>query len=125
MYDKAIGKINKLVGELAGSKVQSSEIRFEMSRLRARIKQLQVEKEKQEAHVKSVLEQLKRESVHWFSGASQSSPQVLAAQLHDHCFYPRAIQSPADAVFVAKFIRLAHDFGTPGFSTALTYNTVS
>lgn len=46
----------------------------------------------------------------------------LAIQLHQYCFYPRAVLSPCDAVFVAKFIRMAHDLGTAGFSTLFVYN---
>lgn len=45
--------------------------------------------------------------------------------MHQYCFYPRALLTPSDAMFVAKFIRLAHDLGTIGFSTVYAYNNVS
>lgn len=48
----------------------------------------------------------------------------LASQLHQYCFYPRSLLTPSDAVFVAKFIRTAHDLGTIGFSTVFAYNNV-
>jgi THO complex subunit 2 len=38
----------------------------------------------------------------------------LGTQLHQFCFYPRALMTPSDAVFVAKMIRTMHDLGTNG-----------
>jgi hypothetical protein len=49
----------------------------------------------------------------------------LALQLHQFCFYPRALLTPSDAVFVAKMIRTMHDLGTPGFNTVFAYMQVS
>jgi hypothetical protein len=49
----------------------------------------------------------------------------LAIQLHQFCFYPRALMTPSDAVFVAKMIRTMHDLGTNGFTTVFAYMQVS
>ena len=49
----------------------------------------------------------------------------LANQLHQNCLYPRAIQSPSDALFVPRFIRLIHDLGTPNLTTIFLYGNVS
>ena len=49
----------------------------------------------------------------------------LAIQLHQNCFYPRALLNPSDAVFVAKMIRTMHDLGTNGFTTVFAYMHVS
>jgi hypothetical protein len=50
--------------------------------------------------------------------------RLLSLQLHQYCFYPRAILTPSDAVFVARFIRVAHDLGAAGFSTLFAYSNV-
>lgn len=76
-----------------------------------------------EKHVQAVRARLQEECRNWFnSDVDQQREGLIARQLHDHCFYNRAVNSPADAMFVARFIRLAHDFGTPGFSAALAYS---
>lgn len=126
MYDKAVDRINQLLRDLTGPAVKdTAEIRSERARLQARIRLLQAEKTKREAHVQRVRDQLQAESGQWFnSQVVEKAGGALAAQLHDRCFYPRAIDSPEGAVFVAKFIRMAHDFNVPGFSTMLAYNLV-
>lgn len=48
----------------------------------------------------------------------------LSIQLHQFCFYPRALMTPSDAVFVAKMIRTMHDLGTNGFTTVFAYMQV-
>ena len=35
------------------------------------------------------------------------------------CVFPRCVQSPEDAVFCAKFIKLLHNLRTPNLSTIL------
>ena len=64
-------------------------------------------------------------SSHGSAIAEKGLQSRLASQLHQYCFYPRSLLSPSDAVFVAKFIRTAHDLGTVGFSTVFAYNNVS
>jgi THO complex subunit 2 len=60
-------------------------------------------------------------------GADISAKQLrtrLCQQLHQHCFYPRAIQTPGDAIFVPTLIRFMHDIGTPQFTTLFAYSNV-
>lgn len=58
-------------------------------------------------------------------GTEKPARNDLALQLHQYCFYPRALLTPADAVYVPRLIRLLHDIGTPGFSTVFAYLHVS
>ena len=48
----------------------------------------------------------------------------MCQQLHQHCFYPRAIQTPADAIFVPRLIRFMHDIATPHFTSLFAYGNV-
>lgn len=123
-YNEAHARLTKFIGELERSKEKGSDVRNEIARLRARRDQLQSELKSQEAHVKAVRERLQTESAKWFDRAGERQG-LLVSQLLEVCFYPRAVQSPADALFVAKFIRLAHSLGTPNFPTVLIYNGVS
>jgi THO complex subunit 2 len=40
------------------------------------------------------------------------------------CIFPRCVQSPEDAVFCAKFIKLLHSIKTPNLSTIVIYNMI-
>lgn len=125
-YDLAHERLTKhirtLTNTMADPKLLPSKraaARWDLVNLQSRDRQLTAEKQKQKEHVERVRTQLQSESEKWFT---EGRDGVLIQQLHDQCFYRRAIQSPADAYFVAKFIRMAHDFNVPGFSTALSLN---
>ncbi|OCF36409.1 hypothetical protein I316_01658 [Kwoniella heveanensis BCC8398] len=130
-YDEAIKSINRNISIVSGwrimakDKVALSEQQAELNRLKARVGVLQKEKESHQALVNGPSRRrLRLESSKWFgkSIVDKSLQRHLAFQLHQYCFYPRAILTPCDAVFVAKFIRIAHDLGTVGFSTLFAYN---
>jgi hypothetical protein len=40
------------------------------------------------------------------------------------CVFPRCVQSPEDAVYCAKFIKLLHAKKTPELSTMMVYNSI-
>nr|XP_018263621.1 uncharacterized protein I303_03491 [Kwoniella dejecticola CBS 10117]OBR85779.1 hypothetical protein I303_03491 [Kwoniella dejecticola CBS 10117] len=126
-YDEAIKSINRNISIVSGwrimvkDKTAVAEQQAEVTRLKNRVAVLEKEKEAHGKEVNAVIKRrLKTESAKWF--AEKSLQTVTAAQLHQYCFYPRAILTPCDAVFVAKFIRTAHDLGTVGFSTLYAYN---
>lgn len=127
-YETAQDRLSKDIRNLESSmpsllSSQQTAARWDINNLKARKRQLLAESQKQKEHVERVRTQLQAESSKWFAQAvEQGRDGQLIQQLHDQCFYRRAIQSPADAYFVAKFIRMAHDFNVPGFSTALTFN---
>ncbi|WWD16138.1 hypothetical protein CI109_100563 [Kwoniella shandongensis] len=130
-YDDAIKAINRNISVVSGWRINPkdkpalTEQQAELSRLKARVSVLSKEKEVQGALVNGPnRRRLRLESAKWFgkSIVEKTLQRPLAFQLHQYCFYPRAILTPCDAVFVAKFIRTAHDLGTVGFSTLFAYN---
>lgn len=90
-----------------------------------RARQLSGEVEQQRQIVQTTRQRLEKESRAWFPTDAQDEPLPVrrkrSATLFAQCFYPRAIFSPIDAVFVAKLARILHDLGTPGFSLLMFY----
>ncbi|WVQ78452.1 hypothetical protein IAT38_000538 [Cryptococcus sp. DSM 104549] len=129
-YNNAIKAINRHYATVKAWRVNTdnksavADQQGELARLRARVDVLNREKEAQAAAVVPNRRRLEAECSRWFgkSIVEKSQQRTLAFQLHQYCFYPRAILTPCDAVFVAKFIRTAHDLGTEGFSTLFAYN---
>ncbi|WVN86680.1 uncharacterized protein L203_101852 [Cryptococcus depauperatus CBS 7841] len=130
-YDNAIKSINRHISTVSSWRINPREKnkvveqQDELARLRARAENLTKEKELHGNAVNGPMRRrMRMESSKWFGKTiiDKNLQRPLAIQLHQYCFYPRAILSPCDAVFVAKFIRMAHDLGTPGFSTVFAYN---
>ncbi|WVR05355.1 hypothetical protein IAU60_002369 [Kwoniella sp. DSM 27419] len=129
-YDAAIKSIKRNISNVSGWRIMAkdktalAEQQAELVRLKARVGVLEKEKDSHQAVVNGPnRRRLRLESSQWFDkSVIEKGQSRLSAYLHQYCFYPRAILSPCDAVFVAKFIRTAHDLGTPGFSTLFTYN---
>ncbi|KAK4687040.1 THO complex subunit 2, partial [Tremellales sp. Uapishka_1] len=124
-YTRSIERIRRLENVVAGWKQNTADNRTERARFKARIDQLEKERDAQQAMVNGPnRRRLRLESSKWFGKAIEERNQqkMLSVQLHQYCFYPRALLSPGDAVFVAKFIQTAHELGTIGFSTVFVYN---
>ncbi|RSH93955.1 hypothetical protein EHS25_006608 [Saitozyma podzolica] len=125
-YQKAIDKINAMEKDVASWRMaNTADQKAERARLKARAEILSKERDAQAALVNGPnRRRLRLESTKWFGKAISEKNQQkrLSTQLHQYCFFPRSLLTPSDAVFVARFIRLAHDFGTAGFSTLFSYN---
>ncbi|KAJ3110391.1 THO complex subunit 2 [Physocladia obscura] len=94
-------------------------------RYSATIALLEKEMAEHEASVKETLDGLKVESATWFISTSEDDMQVklnINDLLLQHCIIPRCLSSPADAVFVAKFLYLAHSLGAPNLITVTIYD---
>ncbi|PWN30709.1 hypothetical protein BDZ90DRAFT_229713 [Jaminaea rosea] len=65
---------------------------------------------------------LLQEKDHWFPHNEGTTRPLLVQQLIQHCLIPRALLSPTDAMFAAKFIRLMHLHGTRNFPTVTLYD---
>lgn len=94
----------------------------------SRIKDLAFELEEQKRIVTDARARLEKEAKMWLpdyivNGVSESlsARRRRAAVLHFNCFLPRAIFSPIDAVFVAKFARILHELNTDNFSLLMFY----
>ncbi|BEI81728.1 hypothetical protein CcaverHIS002_0208880 [Cutaneotrichosporon cavernicola] len=125
-YTGALSNIAKVIRQLeslvaTGKNTKNSQ--QELDRLKRRNADLEAEKASQKLQVERIRTVLKDESQHWFAKCIEMGQDgALPNLLHDYCFYLRATQTPADAIFVARFIRLLHDLDTPGFSTIHGYN---
>ncbi|KAI9637923.1 transcription factor/nuclear export subunit protein 2-domain-containing protein [Dioszegia hungarica] len=128
-YDRAIHKITSLEKEVGGWRSGTTAVaashREERARLKARLEALTEERDAHNNLVNTINKRrFKLESARWFgSSITQKNLKTrLSVQLHQHCFYPRAILTPSDAVFVPKLIRMMHDLATPGFVTLFAYS---
>ncbi|KAF8312836.1 hypothetical protein DL93DRAFT_2098082 [Clavulina sp. PMI_390] len=71
---------------------------------------------------KATMERLENERAHWFPKNAATHPVVQ--QLALTCFYPRSLLSPTDAEFSARFMKVLHNIGTPGYSTLAAYSNL-
>jgi hypothetical protein len=56
--------------------------------------------------------------------AEATDSKTLHAQIFQHCIFPRALLSLADASFSARFLRLMHSLGTTNFASMWFLNDV-
>ncbi|KAJ3173709.1 THO complex subunit 2 [Geranomyces variabilis] len=96
--------------------------RKEVERIQIMIKTLESESRIHEAHHGKVMQRLRAESAHWFE-SSTGRPETTQMILQ-YCLQPRCVQSPADAVFCAKFILLIHNLGSPFVPTVTLYDKI-
>lgn len=87
-----------------------------------RIDKLTNEQKDQVAHRKRVFERLEATKRAFF--AREDNRSAVHALLQT-CVIPRALLSPEDALFCAKFMDRLHAIDTPEFSTLQYYNTVN
>jgi hypothetical protein len=99
--------------------LSASDIRSNVDRERIRtryldtIKKLRAERPAQEAHVKRVVSGL--DSLKELFFLPNSNKKVALGAMMQHMILPRALQSPEDALYSARFLLLLHDVGTPAF----------
>jgi THO complex subunit 2 len=77
-------------------------------------------------HLKAFAEskaRLSKEKAHWFVGMHNKS-EVLLLALMEHCFLPRVLLSPLDALFSFKFLKFLHTSGTTNFRTLGFYDLI-
>ena len=59
---------------------------------------------------------LQHEKEHWFSDHHNQWDSLNVA-LIEHCFFPRMVISPTDALYAFNMLKLLHSLGTPNFRT--------
>lgn len=57
-----------------------------------------------------------KEKAHWFSD-KYGKWDALNVALIEHCFFPRMVISPLDAIYAFKMMKMVHSSGTPNFRT--------
>lgn len=67
---------------------------------------------------------LNLEKDHWFAYNDGKTRPPLVNQILQHCLIPRALLSPTDAIFAAKFIKQMHLLGAKNFSSLTLYDRV-
>ncbi|EPQ27722.1 uncharacterized protein PFL1_04859 [Pseudozyma flocculosa PF-1] len=91
-------------------------------RLADTVAQLNAElKEQMKAH-EVTRKRLVAEKDHWFSDRAERGS--VAAQMIQHCLFPRALLSATDAIFAGRFIKSMHGLGTRNFSSLTVYDKV-
>lgn len=91
-------------------------------RLQESISQLQAELKEQTLAHQATRRRLQTEKAHWFHADIDRAQ--LIQQLVAQCLYPRALFSPTDAVFAARFLRTIHTLGTPHLPTLGVYDAL-
>lgn len=86
------------------------------------IKDIPLEVEIHSEHYESVMSILKQESANWFALSGDSETLKQNQYFLQYCLLPRAIHSPFDASFAAKFFFLLHKLGVSNFSLYTTLN---
>ena len=64
---------------------------------------------------------LHKEKEHWFAGL-WGKWDALNAALIEHCFFPRILLSPVDAMYTFKMLKFLHSSGTTNFRTMGVYD---
>ena len=64
---------------------------------------------------------LQKEKEHWFAGL-WGKWDALNVALIEHCFFPRIVLSPVDAMYTFKMLKYLHSSGTNNFRTMGVYD---
>ena len=64
---------------------------------------------------------LQKEKEHWFAGL-WGKWDALNVALIEHCFFPRIVLSPVDAMYTFKILKYLHSSGTTNFRTMGVYD---
>lgn len=94
----------------------------EKEKFSALASKLEMEMKKQKENHEIVFSLLQTEKFKWFTN-SKSRSQIVHL-IVQHCLFPRALFSPADAIYTAKFIKLLHNIGTPNFSSLSLFDRI-
>lgn len=66
---------------------------------------------------------LQKEKEHWFAGL-WGKWDALNVALIEHCFFPRIVLSPVDAMYTFKMLKYLHSSGTTNFRTMGVYDQI-
>lgn len=119
-------KIRELDSSIDPTPGLAAKRKRDKERLQHAIAALNAELKKQLQIHEASMKRLKLEKDQWFIAGSASNPSrmEMVTLLMQHCIQPRAIFSPNDAIYTAKFIRLMHSMGTRHFSSLTLYDRI-
>ncbi|OQR88780.1 hypothetical protein THRCLA_10108, partial [Thraustotheca clavata] len=124
-YEREISKVRLELSSLPVGTSKDSKDSKEKSKLKdklmANVDKLMTEQKDQVAHRKLVFERLEKHKSQFFT----SEPTTSVAELLQRCIIPRALHSPEDALYCAKFMHHLHSIDTPNLSTLQYYHKVT
>lgn len=87
----------------------------EIDRCEELLTKLPIELKEQQVNAARVEQQLERTKLIWATDEGPAARQILAKEFVQHCVLPRVFNSPADALYCARFLKRAHRLGVPRF----------
>ncbi|KAG7795189.1 hypothetical protein KL929_004320 [Ogataea haglerorum] len=123
-------KISTLNKKLTLSRKDKDIPRKELQRLEHELSQLHListrvsrDATKHENNYQATISRIKNKKDQWFKDVSdEETVSKSTKQILEHCFLPRMVHSPFDAVYCADFLFLAHSLNTYGFSLVYVLN---
>jgi len=96
---------------------------IELERLKTTTHILGIDMERQRKHSNYVINGLKSEKSELFSNINSNSSET-ASRFFSTCIFPRCLNSPEDAIYCARFIKLLHDIDTTGFEIIPLFSVI-
>ncbi|KAG7836697.1 hypothetical protein KL942_004615 [Ogataea angusta] len=123
-------KISTLNKKLSLSRKDKDIPKKELQRLEHELSQLhqisvrvRYDATKHENNYQATISRIKNKKDQWFKDVSdEETVSKSTRQILEHCFLPRMVHSPFDAVYCAEFLFLAHSLNTYGFSLVYVLN---
>ncbi|KAL3665048.1 hypothetical protein V7S43_009683 [Phytophthora oleae] len=115
-YESEILRLRNSVSSGANASLSGSERKKLKEKTTQMIDVLTTEQKDQVAHRKRVYERLEKMKGKFFKD-EPNDRQTAINELLQKCVIPRALISPEDALFAAKFMERLHSFATPQLST--------
>lgn len=112
------------------SSQQAKQIRNQRDNMSQQQAKLSAESKRHALHFEKSKARLRSEKNHWFDYKGPEAEEKygmvvrrnITKQLLAKCILPRALTSPIDAIFSARFIQLLHSIGTHNFSSLMFYD---
>ena len=127
-YAGQIDRLKKALADLENTdrldpKAKDKDIKKWKENLALDLDKMEKEQKRQKDNRSRTLDRIEKDKnslVLASKGAHKAMPQFFLQT----CVFPRCVQSPEDAVYCAKFIKLLHSKKTPNLSTILIYNMI-
>lgn len=120
-YQQEMTRLRQALQDLdAATDISDSLKKSAKMRLHETITQFTAELKEQTVAYQATRRRLANEKKHWF--APDVERGQLAQQFVAQCVHPRALQTPNDALFAARFVRMLHTIGTPHLPTLAVYD---
>ncbi len=104
--------------EIRDAMTFTREHKTQLERLRRKVEVLTSDAKRQTEHCNNVQKKMQQEKEKLFSNLEGQNGEIRTTSVFiANCIYPRCLQSPEDAMYCFRFIKVLHDIKTPGFKT--------